>query len=126
MHATRSPPHRPGAQRCRPRLSLAGTRGLGRVLAPHLVRAGSLLPTRTLRLDLHPAYLQHPRHMLALEGVLARAGGQHRAVTYPRAGWVPELLSRLFVPRTTGREWLDGCEPRIAEVAQAEQILDRA
>jgi Uncharacterized protein conserved in bacteria (DUF2334) len=65
-----------------PALSLAASGPLSRALAPPLVRIGSLLPTSTLRLDVHPAYLQHPRHMLALEWVLKRAGGQRKAVTY--------------------------------------------
>ncbi|MGO9489067.1 MAG: DUF2334 domain-containing protein [Solirubrobacteraceae bacterium] len=52
-----------------------------RALSPPMVRAGAMLPTATLRLDLHPADLRHPRHMLALEWVLQRA--RHRsAVTY--------------------------------------------
>jgi predicted deacetylase len=88
VHATRSPLHSDGRAALSPAVSLAGSRGLSRVLAPQLVRVGALLPTRTLRLDIHPAYLQHPRHMLALEGILARAGGQHRAVTYPELAGV--------------------------------------
>lgn len=55
---------------------------LRRALAPSLIRAGSLLRGRTLRLDVHPADLQHPRQMLALEWVLARAGGRRTAITY--------------------------------------------
>jgi predicted deacetylase len=62
--------------------SFAATGPLGRVFSPSLVRAGSLLPTSTLRLDLHPADLQHPRHMMALEWVLARAGSRRTAITY--------------------------------------------
>jgi len=46
------------------------------------VRAGSLLPTHALRVDLYPTHLQHPRHMLALEWVLARNGSSRTAVTY--------------------------------------------
>jgi predicted deacetylase len=55
---------------------------LRRALSPGLIRAGSLLAGRTLRLDLHPADLQHPRHMMALEWVLKRAGSSRIAVTY--------------------------------------------
>jgi predicted deacetylase len=62
------------------------------VLSPPLVRAGSLLPTRTLRLDLHPADLGHARHMMALEWVLARAGSRRTAVTYG------ELAGRFAAP----------------------------
>jgi predicted deacetylase len=65
-----------------PAWSLATAGPLRRALSPPLLRAGSLLPTRTLRLDLHPADLRHPRHMMALEWVLGRAGGRRRAVTY--------------------------------------------
>jgi hypothetical protein len=53
-----------------------------RALSPSLIRAGSLLQGRTLRLDLHPADLDRPRHMLALEHVLSRAGSKRTAITY--------------------------------------------
>jgi predicted deacetylase len=80
-----------------PALSLAAGGRLSRVFSPQLVRIGALLPTSTLRLDIHPAYLQHPRHMLALEGVLARAGGRHRAVTYPELAGVWEPRPQPFL-----------------------------
>jgi hypothetical protein len=35
-----------------------------------------------MRLDLHPAYLDHQHQMMALEWVLGRAGGRRQAVTY--------------------------------------------
>jgi len=54
---------------------------LRRTLSPSLIRAGSLLCGRTMRLDLHPSDLGHPRHMLALEWVLHRAG-RREAITY--------------------------------------------
>jgi hypothetical protein len=53
-----------------------------RALAPSLIRAGSLVQGRTLRLDLHPADLDRPRHMMALERVLSRAGKRRTAITY--------------------------------------------
>jgi predicted deacetylase len=60
-----------------------GTAGpLQRTLSPALIRAGSLLCGDALRLDLHPADLEHPRHMVALEWVLNRAGGRRQAITY--------------------------------------------
>ncbi|MGP0100380.1 MAG: DUF2334 domain-containing protein [Solirubrobacteraceae bacterium] len=65
-----------------PAWSLAATGPLGRAFSPALVRAGSLLPTGTLRLDLHPADLQNPRHMMALEWVLGRSGSRRTAITY--------------------------------------------
>ncbi|HYM66928.1 MAG TPA: DUF2334 domain-containing protein, partial [Patescibacteria group bacterium] len=75
----------PAASRRRPLApawSFAATGPLGRILSPSLVRAGSLLPTSTLRLDLHPTDLHHPRHMMALEWVLGRGGPRRTAVTY--------------------------------------------
>jgi predicted deacetylase len=60
-----------------------GTDGrLRRVLSPSLIRAGSVLCGQTLRLDLHPSDLQHPRHMLALEWALARSAPRREAVTF--------------------------------------------
>ncbi len=53
-----------------------------RALSPSLMRAGSLLPGEHLRVDLHPSDLERPRHMMALERVLARAGGRRTAITY--------------------------------------------
>lgn len=52
-----------------------------RALSPALIRAGGLLCGRTLRLDLRPADLEHPRHMIALEWVLNRAE-RRDAITY--------------------------------------------
>jgi predicted deacetylase len=60
-----------------------GTTGrLQRTLSPALIRVGGLLSGETLRLDLHPADLQHPRHMIALERVLQRAARRREAITY--------------------------------------------
>jgi Uncharacterized protein conserved in bacteria (DUF2334) len=55
---------------------------LRRILSPSLIRAGGLIQGHTLRLDLHPTDLQRPRHMLALERVLSRAGKRRTAITY--------------------------------------------
>jgi len=55
---------------------------LQRALSPALIRAGGLLCRNTLRLDIYPSDLQHPRHMLALEWVLHRTGRRRRAITY--------------------------------------------
>jgi predicted deacetylase len=82
VHATRSSARREKPAALSPAWSLAGAGALSRAFSPQLVRVGSLLPTGTLRLDIHPAYLQHPRHMLALEWVLSRTGTKRRAVTY--------------------------------------------
>jgi hypothetical protein len=55
---------------------------LRRAVSPAMIRAGSLVCGDTMRLDLHPADLRHPRHMLALEWVLQRAGQRRQAITY--------------------------------------------
>jgi predicted deacetylase len=77
-----------------PAWSLAAAGPLTRMFSPSIVRAGSLLPTSTLRLDLHPADLRYPRHMLALEWVLARSGSRRTAVTYRELAGVEPLVSR--------------------------------
>jgi predicted deacetylase len=74
-----------GEQRARllsPVWSMGGEGALQRALSPALIRAGGMLGGRTLRVDLHPADLQHPRQMLALDHVLDRAGRRRKAVTY--------------------------------------------
>jgi predicted deacetylase len=73
----------PAAQRSTftPAWSLAGSGPVRGALSPALVRVGALTAGRTLRLDLHPSDLEHPRHMLALEAVLRRAHDRC-AVTY--------------------------------------------
>jgi predicted deacetylase len=65
-----------------PAWSLTGAGPVSRTLSPSLVRASALLPTDTLRVDLHPTDLQHPRHMMALEWVLARSSSRRTAITY--------------------------------------------
>lgn len=69
-------------RRLAPAWSLGSERPLGRALSPTLIRAGTALAGATLRIDLHPHDLDHPRHMLALEWALARAGHRREAVTY--------------------------------------------
>ena len=63
----------------RDRAALAPALSLRR--SPLAVRAGALASGRLLRLDLHPADFDRPRHVLALESVLRRAGDR-TAVTY--------------------------------------------
>jgi predicted deacetylase len=65
-----------------PAWSFATNGPLRRALSPSLLRAGSHLPASTLRLDLHPADLEHPRHIMALERVLGRVAASRRAITY--------------------------------------------
>jgi predicted deacetylase len=80
--------HRTLAEEGDPRQLLAPAWGMGtdsvprRALSPLLIRAGSLLAGNTMRLDLHPASLEHPRYMTALEWVLSRAGRRREAITY--------------------------------------------
>jgi predicted deacetylase len=65
------------------RLTLGTSSAVKRLASPWLVRAGALAAGDLLRLDLHPADLDHPRHIGALEGVLQRAHRRVRhAVTY--------------------------------------------
>lgn len=89
----RRPAAEPSASPFAPAWSLAAGGPLTRALSPALLRAGSLLPTSTLRLDLHPADLRYPRHMLALEWVLARSGSR-TAVTYRELAGMPPLTGR--------------------------------
>jgi predicted deacetylase len=66
-----------------PALTLGTSSAAKRLASPWLVRAGALGAGNLLRLDLHPADLDHPRHIGAVEGVLKRAGRHVRqAVTY--------------------------------------------
>lgn len=69
-------------RRLAPAWSLGSDRPLGRVLSPTLIRAGAALGGETLRIDLRPSDLDHPRHMLALEWALAHAAHRRTAVTY--------------------------------------------
>lgn len=80
MHASLG--DRPQTGQLSPAWSLTGAGPLSRALLPSLVRVSALLPTGTLRVDLHPADLQHPRHMMALERVLARSSSRRTAITY--------------------------------------------
>jgi predicted deacetylase len=60
-----------------------GTEGsLERALAPATIRAGTRLAGHTLRLDLHPSDLQHPRQVQALEWALTRATRRRTVATY--------------------------------------------
>jgi predicted deacetylase len=75
--------HAPARSTLAPALTLGSSSALKRLTSPWLVRAGSLAAGDLLRLDLHPADLDHPRHIGAVEGVLKRARRRAReAVTY--------------------------------------------
>jgi predicted deacetylase len=56
-----------------PALTLGTSSPLKRAASPALVRVGAALSGKVLRLDLHPADFDHPRHVQALERVLKRA-----------------------------------------------------
>jgi predicted deacetylase len=77
LHSTRA-----AAELIVPAVGLATAGALRRAVSPSLLRAGTLLAGEVLRLDLHPADLSHPRHVLALEGVLRRSGARRQAITY--------------------------------------------
>jgi predicted deacetylase len=64
-----------------PALCLGTSSAFKRATSPALVRAGSALSGRLLRLDLHPADFEHPGHVRAVEAVLRRAR-RRTAVTY--------------------------------------------
>ena len=64
-----------------PALALGTSGPVRRALSPPFVRAGAVLPQRTIRLDLHPADFDHAGHVRAVEHVLQKAHGR-QAVTY--------------------------------------------
>jgi predicted deacetylase len=65
--------HTATGPRTSPALCLGTSGPVKRATSPSLVRAGALIAGSTMRLDLHPADLDHPRHVMALERVLKRA-----------------------------------------------------
>jgi predicted deacetylase len=64
-----------------PALCLGTSSRIKRWGSPPVVRAGALLAGEVLRLDLHPADVDHRRHIAAVEHVLQRAR-RRTAVTY--------------------------------------------
>jgi predicted deacetylase len=70
-----------GATTTAPALALGTSSALKRWSSPRVLRAGALLSGELLRLELHPADLDHPRHVGAVEKVLRRARDR-AAVTY--------------------------------------------
>jgi predicted deacetylase len=73
-----------------PPIALSSTGRLGRTVSPALLRIGALASGTTLRLDLHPADLDHPSHMLALEWVLRHAASGREAMTYEQLALAAE------------------------------------
>jgi predicted deacetylase len=82
LHQAGLAPGERAAGRLAPAWGSTGPGAVQRLIAPPLIRAGGVLGGTTLRLDLHPAALEHPRQMLALEWVLARSAQRRTAVTY--------------------------------------------
>lgn len=101
---TRGAQNTPGAGRrdlLGPPIALSNHGPISCAISPALLRAGALLSGSTLRLDLHPADLDHPRHMLALEWVLGRSS-EREAVTYEQLAEpsVPQALEHPAPKRT--------------------------
>jgi predicted deacetylase len=82
LHRTFAYPPEPERRLLAPAWGMGADSNLKRAFSPPLIRLGGLLCGQTLRLDLHPSDLEHPRHMLALEWVLGRAGHRRQAITY--------------------------------------------
>lgn len=82
LHSAIAPAGDDRTRRLTPVWDVGSDGALRRVLAPGLLRAGSVLCGETLRLDVHPDDLQHARHMLALEWALARAARRRVAITF--------------------------------------------
>jgi len=72
---------RPSGSALAPAWSLGRSTPLKRALSPAVLRVGAWAPAPLLRLDLHPADFDSPRHVHALEAVL-RGARRRRAVTY--------------------------------------------
>jgi predicted deacetylase len=66
--------------RVSPAVGLGTSGPVKRATSPGLLRLVAALPSSTLRLDVHPADLDHPRHVRALERAL-RGARKRRAVT---------------------------------------------
>jgi predicted deacetylase len=64
-----------------PAYGLGTSTAFKRRTSPLVMRAGARLPAGVLRLDVHPADFELPRHIDALDAVLAHTTGR-RAVTY--------------------------------------------
>jgi hypothetical protein len=65
-----------------PAIGLASGTVTRRAVSAGVLRAATLLAGETLRLDVHPADLALPGHMLTLDWVLRHSAKRRRAVTY--------------------------------------------
>jgi predicted deacetylase len=82
LHQTLAVPGGDPRQLIAPAWGMGTESPLRRALSPALIRTGGMLCGNTVRLDLHPADLEHTRYMLALERVLSRAGRRRESITY--------------------------------------------
>ena len=64
-----------------PALCLGSSTPLKRALSPGLIRAAAVRAGAVMRLDIHPADFDLPRHVATLEALLDRAAGR-AVVTY--------------------------------------------
>ncbi len=71
--------HGGGGDRLAPAIGMGSSDAIVRATSPWVLRACARLAGSTLRLDVHPRDLDHPRHMLALEAVLRGARGRRPA-----------------------------------------------
>jgi predicted deacetylase len=111
LHGALAAAHGPAKEerswrRMAPAWSIGAEGPLERALSPVTVRTGALLAGRTLRVDLHPSHLQHPRQVRALEWALTRSVRRRTAVTYD------ELAGT----------WLGASEPASADTPRAKRI----
>ena len=68
--------HAGSGDRLAPAIGMGSSDAILRGTSPWLLRACARVAGSTLRLDVHPRDLDHPRHMLALESVLRGARGR--------------------------------------------------
>jgi predicted deacetylase len=89
-------------RRLAPAWSLGTESRLRRALSPALIRTGAALAGRTLRVDLRPCDMEHVRHTLAWEWVLAHGASGRVAVTYDElaAAERPGALNLAYTPTT--------------------------
>ena len=73
--------HGPGGSRYSPALCLGASTAIKRATSPPLIRGLARVPRPLLRVDIHPADLEHRRSREAIARVLDRAD-RHVAVTY--------------------------------------------
>ncbi|MGA2009207.1 MAG: DUF2334 domain-containing protein [Solirubrobacteraceae bacterium] len=70
-------------------LCLGSSTTFKRAVSPAVVRAAARATGPIMRIDVHPADFDHPRHVATLEALLERARGR-RAITYDEIGGCAE------------------------------------